>query len=222
MRLSDTFMEVMSYTTHLLREFDAGEPQDYENVRQRYDILYQRALKLGEEEGCLDKDWQEAWFAVCTWADEMLLCSDWSEKDKWESKQLQRVYFQTMNGGEEFFIRLSALSPEKGQVREVYLYCLAMGFKGRFFSPEDENKLLEIRQANLFLIHDPSELNDHSEILFPDAYAVASIPEKRRIWQHGLSFFHLIVMAGSFVLLISLFVFYKNDLGKLVQAYLGT
>jgi type VI secretion system protein ImpK len=221
MRLSDTFMELMSYTSHLLQEFETGEPEDYENVRQRYDVLYQRALKQSQEEGCLDQDWQEAWFAVCTWIDEMLLCSDWSEKDKWESRQLQRVYFQTMNGGEEFFIRLAALAAEKGHIREVYLYCLAMGFKGRFFAPEDEKKLTEIRQANMLLIHDPLELNVSSEIMFPEAYDADSSHKKSRLWYHGLSSFHLIVMAGSLLLLISLFLSFKNNLGQLVQAYMG-
>ena len=99
MRLSDTFMELMSFTGHLLPRFEAGESEDYESVRQRYDVLFQRALKAGEEEDYSDEDWGEAWFAVCTWIDEMLLCSDWSEKGKWESRQLQRVYFETMNGG---------------------------------------------------------------------------------------------------------------------------
>jgi type VI secretion system protein ImpK len=214
-------MELMSYTSHLLQEFETGDPGDYENIRQSYDLLYQRAIKQGQEEGYLDKDWQEACFAVCTWIDEMLLCSDWSEKDKWETKQLQRVYFHTMNGGEEFFIHLAALSPGEGQIREVYLYCLAMGFKGRFFSPEDQKKLAEIQQANLLLIHDPLELTDKPEILFPEAYDLFSIPKKRRIWHHGLSSFHLIVTAGSLMLLISLFIFFKNHLGQMVQPYLG-
>jgi len=214
-------MELMSYTSHLLREFETSDPGNYETVRQCYDVLYQRALKKGQEEGCLDKDWQEACFAVFTWIDEMILCSDWSGKGKWETRQLQRVYFHTMNGGEEFFIRLAALSPREGQIREVYLYCLAMGFKGRFFLSEDQKILTEIQQANLLLIHDPLEFTDQPENLFPEAYDLFSIPPKRRIWHHGLSSFHLIVMAGSLMLLISLFVFLNNHLGQMVQAYLG-
>jgi len=214
-------MELMSYTAHLLQEFKTGEPEDYENIRQRYDNLYQRALKQGQEEGYPDKDWREAWFAVSTWIDEMLLCSDWSEKDKWQSRQLQRVYFQTMNGGEEFFIRLATLSPTEGQIREVYLYCLAMGFRGRFFSPEDEEQLAGIRQTNLLMIHDATEHNGVAERLFPEAYNVASSPEKNPIWHHGLSPLHLLVMAGTLLIIISLFGFYKNTLGQMIEAYMG-
>lgn len=174
----------------------------------------------------------------------MLLCSDWPEKGKWESRQLQRVYFQTMNGGEEFFVRLSALPAGKGEVREVYLYCLAMGFKGRFFSPDDEKELAEISRVHLPLIHDLPETGDRlllhgrtepdgraslhnlsepdglPEMLFPEAYDAASGRRGRSPWRHGLSFLHLVVMAGSLLFLISLFVSLKNNLGHLVQAYI--
>ncbi len=243
MRLSDSFMELMSYTAHLLQEFKMGEAEDYDTVRRRYDELYQRARDQGRAEECPEEDWREAWFAVCAWIDEALLCSNWQEKDKWESSQLQGIYFQTTKAGEEFFSHLSALAPEKKEVRELYLYCLALGFKGRFFSPEDEEELDGIRQRNLSLLsgdfaaddlpfHDLSETNGHlvlrrrpplsghEEMLFPQAYDAGSKGKKRRIWFRGLSFFHLIVMAASLFFLISFFVSLKNNLGHLIQDYL--
>ena len=119
-----------------------------------------------------------------------------------------------------------------------------MKFKGRFFSPEDEKELAEIRRANLsllhdqmetddrFLLHDPSEprgqllLHDRlesdgpSDMLFPEAYDGASGRKRRRVWRHGLSFLHLVVMAGSLFLLFLLFISLKSNLVHQVQAYL--
>jgi type VI secretion system protein ImpK len=220
MRLSDTFMELMSYTTHLLQEFKDRKPVDYEHVRQQYAALYRRSLKQAQADGYLDKDWQEAWFAVSVWIDEMILCADWSEKDKWQRKQLQLEYFETLNGGEEFFTRLSALSPSQGQIREVYLYCLAMGFKGRFYSPEDEEKLTKIQQDNLLLIHESPELVITSKTLFPEAYDSAAITTRRPVWHYGLSMFHLIIMFISLLFVVLMFGFFKNNLDQLIQAYL--
>ena len=213
-------MELMAYTAHILRDIDHRTPVSFDRVLSRYEVLHQRALKQGQENGYPDEDWQEAWFAVCAWTDEMLLCSEWPERDRWESRQLQRVYFQTMNGGEEFFRRLYALPPEKGEVREMYLYCLASGFKGRFFSPGDEKKLSEIYHVHLQMIRDTIEFNP-SETLFPAAYADAPIPVKRRIWRQGFGRWHVIVIVGSLFLVTALFFTYRTILGNLVKSYFG-
>lgn len=220
MRLSNTFMELMSYTAHLLQRIKRGESAPYDDVFRLYDVLYQRARTQGQASGYADEDLQEAWFAVCAWVDEMLLCSEWPEKDRWEGRQLQRLHFYTVNGGEEFFSRLQDLPPEKGQVREVYLYCLAMGFKGRFFSPEDEARLTQIRQDHLLLIRDPEEIND-TQTLFSEAYSLTTTPEKRMKWRFGLSWAHLIIIAASLLLLGGLFSTYRYILDDLVNIYLG-
>ncbi|MDQ5986620.1 MAG: hypothetical protein CSYNP_02350 [Syntrophus sp. SKADARSKE-3] len=220
MRLSNTFMELMSYTAHLLQRIKQGESAPYDDVFRLYDVLYKRARILGQADSNADEDFQEAWFAVCAWVDEMLLCSEWPERDRWEGRQLQRLYFNTVNGGEEFFIRLQALPPEKGQVREVYLYCLAMGFKGQFFSPKDEAKLLQIRQDNLLLIRDPEEIND-TQTLFSEAYSITPMPGKRIKWRFGLSWAHFIIIAVSLLFLGGLFSAYRYILDDLVSIYLG-
>jgi len=220
MRLSDTFMELMSFTAHLMRRIERGESATYADVSSLYDVLYQRAREQGQTGGYSDEDISEAWFAVCAWIDEMLLCSEWPEKDQWEGRQLQRIHFQTVNGGEEFFSRLQDLPLEKGQVREVYLYCLAMGFKGRFFSPEDEMKLARIKEDQMLMIRDPEEIND-APTLFSEAYNLSEVPEKRMKWRFGLSWVHLLIIAVSVLLLGALFSTYRYILDDLVNMYLG-
>jgi type VI secretion system protein ImpK len=64
--------------------------------------------------------------------------------------------FQSLTGGEDFFIRLHALRERPKahlDVLEVYYLCMALGFKGKYFLEQEKLKLLiedtynEIRRA---------------------------------------------------------------------------
>jgi type VI secretion system protein ImpK len=123
-----------------------------------------------------DKDWREGLFAVCALIDEMILCSAWPGRDKRQLNQLQHHFFNTTNAGTEFFDRLKALTPDEDGVREVYGWCLAMGFKGAYFRPEDAGTLEGITRANLDLAG-RRLFEEGIPHLFPDAYGVE---EKRR------------------------------------------
>jgi len=220
MRLSDTFMETMAFTLHCLRDVEHGQEAPYEDIRSRYDILCQRAIKQALEGGCTEENWREAWFAVCAWIDELLLCSSWPDRGRWEHNPLQWIHFGTMNGGVEFFQRLEALSPEQGQIREVYIYCLTLGFKGRFFAAGNDQKLADIQNRHLEIMKDIDDMNPTSR-LFPEAYIDGPAPVRRVKWRHGLSRLHITTVAGSLLVLITLYAFFKHALGYMVAAYLG-
>jgi type VI secretion system protein ImpK len=125
-----------------------------------------------------------------------------------------------MNAGEEFFSRLAALDPEATSVREVYAYCLALGFKGRYFLPEDEKRLVEIQKANLLLVKDNLDMSV-TEKLFPDGYSGVAAEVKRKRWRRGPSLFTLVVMVISLIGVIALFSIYKAMLLSISQSYFG-
>jgi type VI secretion system protein ImpK len=220
MQLSDCFMGLMAYTTYLCQK-GMNNPPSYEEARRRFDDLFPQARQCSQEAGFSEDEWQESLFAVCAWIDETILCSEWPERGRWQEDQLQRLHFQTMNGGEEFFARLAALDPEAASIREVYAYCLALGFKGRYFLPEDEKRLVEIQKANLLLVKDNLDMSV-TEKLFPDGYSGVTSEVGRKRWRRGLSLYTLIIMAISFIGVIALFSVYKALLLSINQSYFGT
>lgn len=220
MQLSDCVMGLMAYTTYICQG-RMNNPPPYEETRRRFDDLIQQAGQCCQEAGFNEDDWQASLFAVCAWIDETILCSEWPERDRWQEDQLQRLHFQTMNAGEEFFTRLAELDPEATAIREVYAYCLALGFKGRYFLPEDDKKLVEIQKANLLLVKDNLDMSV-TEKLFPDGYSGATVEVKRKRWHRGLSLYGLIIVAISLLGVIALFSVYKALLLNITQSYFGT
>lgn len=219
MQLSDCFMGLMAYNTYLCQG-RMNNPPPYEETRRRFDDLLKQARQCCQEAGFNEDEWQEALFAICAWIDETILCSEWSERGRWQEDQLQRLHFQTMNAGEEFFARLAALDPEATSIREVYAYCLALGFKGRYFLPEDDKKLVEIQKANLLLVKDNLDMSV-TEKLFPDGYSGEASEVGRKRWHRGLSLYTLIIMAISLIGVIALFSVYKALLISINQSYFG-
>ena len=219
MQLSDCFMGLMAYATFISQR-EMPNPAPYDETRRRFDDLIQQARQCCQDAGFGDDDWQTALFAVCAWIDETILCSEWPERGRWQEDQLQRLHFQTMNAGEEFFTRLAALDPEATAIREVYAYCLALGFKGRYFLPEDSKKLAEIQKANLLMVRDSLDMGV-TEKLFPDGYSGTASDVKRKRWRRGISLYTFLIMAVSLLGVIALFSVYKTLLLSINKSYFG-
>ncbi len=115
----------------------------------------------------------EALFPIVAYIDEIILTSNWSEKSAWQQNSLQRQFFNTTNSGYEFYDRLNKLNRQGDDrsAREIYLLCLSLGYKGRFYSPQDRPKIEETRAFNIGLLL-PNDVNKVFEksTLFTDAY----------------------------------------------------
>lgn len=115
----------------------------------------------------------EALFPIVAYIDEIILTSKWSEKSTWQKNSLQRQFFNTTNSGYEFYDRLNKLNRQGDDrsAREIYLLCLSLGYKGRFYSPQDRPKIEETRAFNIGLLL-PNDVNKAFEksTLFTDAY----------------------------------------------------
>lgn len=141
---ADLFTYVLLFEqTHLQGEFQPS----YEQVRQDIAALFQQEKVTAKRQGMLDKDFQDAGFAVVAWADETILKhTTWKYHHEWNTYPLQLEYYQTRNAGEEFFERLEQLGAAQQAVREVYYLCLALDFSGQYFlGLEDELKLTQMR-----------------------------------------------------------------------------
>lgn len=210
MRLSDCFVELIAYVAYFLKSLAQTQPP-FEKVKA--DV--QRLLSKSEE--CLPKgvfsqeDYDQARFAICAWADESILNSPWQEKSRWLGEQLQRLYYQTTDAGEEFFERMNRLAPHQREVREVYYLCLAMGFTGRYCHEGDDYLLEQLKTSNLKLLMGSSVGLPSLERgeLFPEAYPVESVESGVRQKRFRFSPFTLATLGGPILLFSVLFLIYR-------------
>jgi len=171
MHLTDCFIEVVAYVAYFLRSVEQKQPP-YDQTRA--DVLRLLSQSQGglKEGRISQEDHDLAHFAICAWVDEAILHSQWQEKGRWQKEQLQRLFYQTTEAGEEFFERLNRVGMHQREVREIYYLCLAMGFKGRYCHEGDDYLLDQVKTSNLKLLLAASlgiPSLDRVE-LFPEAY----------------------------------------------------
>jgi len=179
MALVDCFVELIAYVTYFLND-TPNRPASLEKVKTDISHLIAKSQDSFHKSHLPQEDYDLSRFAVFAWIDEAILSSNWDEKSKWQGEQLQRTYYQTTDGGELFFDKLNQLTPQQGQVREVYYLCLALGFTGRYCNPGDEFLLEQLKNSNLKLIGGTTDLRSFDQkTLFPDAYLQeGATPEK--------------------------------------------
>lgn len=112
MRLADCFIEPLGYVLDVARA-PASFP-DYEATRAKVEELLNASARLARKLGVSAQEFLDARFAVCAWMDEAVLGSSWNGRDLWLHQPLQRVFYDTVNAGEEYFARLDALLREAG------------------------------------------------------------------------------------------------------------
>jgi type VI secretion system protein ImpK len=126
----------------------------------------ERARRAAKESGIDEKLFENGLFPVVVWIDEILMCTEWPGADEWRSMLLQKEHFRIVNGGVEFFRRLSALGPEPAdrEVLGVYYMILHLGFQGQLGMKGGESGALQVRQRLQGLL-EPAK-NPDGEFLF--------------------------------------------------------
>lgn len=172
MVLIDCFVELISYVSYF-RQLPPGEQPGFERVQTDLAELIAKSQESSRVNRLSTTDFDLAQFAVFAWIDETMLGSAWPDRQRWQGEQLQRVHYQTVDAGVQFFDKLNELQPQQVQVREVYYICLALGFSGRYCNPGDEFLLEQLKTSNLKLLGAGSAHPDEllSGRLFPDGYS---------------------------------------------------
>jgi type VI secretion system protein ImpK len=129
MSLLNCYLPLFRYVTAFF--IHPQEYPDYSAFREKSISLLQQAL-LESERHHESAECQDAYFAVVLWVDERVLRSraDWVKE--WRSNLLQKYYFDISVGGEAFFERLDGTDKNNIPLRMVYLFCLLMGFHGKY------------------------------------------------------------------------------------------
>lgn len=223
MHLTDSFMELVAYTAHFVRTVSVRQPP-YGDIRREIDIFLSAAEASARRENVPREDFEQARFAICAWIDEAVLSSSWNEKTPWLREQLQRLYYNTTDAGEEFFERLNALGLHQRDVREGYYLCLALGFTGKYCKPGDEYQLEQVKTAQLKLLVGSSvglPSLERTE-LFPEAWpaeAPAALQPRRK---GGFTPLAAATLAAPALLFLILFLVYRFTLSGVGENFLRT
>ena len=112
-------------------------PPDAESFRASVKHLLDRSASEASAAGYDERAITMAGFAVIAFLDETALNTQHPVFRDWQQRPLQEEIFEGFLGGEIFFTNLEELlrgrdSETVGDVLEVHLLCLLLGFRGRF------------------------------------------------------------------------------------------
>ena len=197
----------------------------FEVVSAKFKSFMEKARRNCEAYGYSDQDRQYALLAVCAWADEKILGPgfEWREKQKWQLSKLQKNYCGTDKAGALFFDNLATIHKQKAlpesqknynekELRQVYDYCLSMGFKGKYTTPEEEHLLNNVIAENRQHMNSSDEST--SEKLFPEAYKGTT-----KKMPSVFSKYSWLILAVPAIVLILIYLIYQLDLNSLYSSY---
>ncbi|MGB4117621.1 MAG: DotU family type IV/VI secretion system protein [Polaromonas sp.] len=225
MHLVDCFIPLMAYVRH----FQSQPSGDVMSVQGQIDSLLREAKIQAQSAGFNEIDTTDASFAVAAWIDEMMLATPWAGVDGWKRQLLQRRYFNVSNAGVAFFTRMDALSPQQSQVREVYFFCICMGFAGRYGYDRNPQTLADIKNSSLKqLVQDGQALQGEAgKMMFPEAYA-ASLRQKKTLgdkvanrWGWKMSTLTASVLLVPLMVLVVLYGVYHLIIWQSVNAIMA-
>ena len=115
-------------------------------------------------------------FAAMAYVDELVLCSTWAEKPRWQAMPLQREHYRTTNAGAEFYTRLEKLGEDEWGRRGARALLPVHGTRlpRQVFQRPAFRRVHGGEARNLrLLLPDSDGLDLQAVTLFPEAYSNA-------------------------------------------------
>lgn len=207
MKTLDAFTPLFDFGSRLqskLSETSESQNIDYEEIRSEAVALVNSTL-ANETQEC--PSYRDAVFAQVAWVDELVLSSQWANKNRWAKGLLQKEFFQTSHAGEQFFEKLDSLNLDRDPdqaIRAVFFTCLSWGFQGKYFEAGDKAKLQDIIQTNFELLH-----NKEKRHVFTQAPPeVAAVSATQSAMNQVKEYAHIIVPVAT---LIALYLWLRAD-----------
>jgi type VI secretion system protein ImpK len=131
---------------------------DFQALRSRITATFGEVGRVALEAGHPAENVRLARYALTAFIDETIARTDWDGKGQWSSNPLSLVDFDDNRAGDEFFNKLADLQRQgdaKVDLLEVFYYCLALGFEGKYAlaDPMERRRLAEQIGRDLERIH---------------------------------------------------------------------
>lgn len=169
------YYEVLRQKEKALRtlEGDAQEvTQHVEAVVQEiqkklHQVLEAQSLQASKNIGGITASYfRDSQYVMVALADEIFINMEWVGSRIWRKNLMEGQVFQTQIAGEQFYKRLDLLlqsnDPTRGELAQVYLTALSLGFKGRFNEAKDQEQLDWYRDQLYVLMK-----GRHNELFYP-------------------------------------------------------
>ncbi|MBF0219435.1 MAG: DotU family type IV/VI secretion system protein [Gammaproteobacteria bacterium] len=171
MKLIDAFLPLLAYVNRFRENPALLESLSCEAVKTEIERMLVKSSQSASAYGYKDEQYECAKFAIVVYIDETLLSFSWAGRSDWLREMLQKVHFDSANGGAAFYQRLDSfnpVNPAEKDIREVFFYVLCLGFKGRFYRQEDQVQRQQLMQTSYAMLYDKSALE--GEQIFTTAY----------------------------------------------------
>jgi len=143
MSLLDIFLPLFSYTinvvtsendeNHLTHGEDVGGGgRTSSDIREQLLALHKQIVSQAKENFFSCEDVALATLATLICVDEIILCSGSRLADTWQYHLLQDELPVRGLGGIVFFEKLADIDVSNHPLRELYLFCIFIGFKGKY------------------------------------------------------------------------------------------
>lgn len=173
-KIIDSFTELIVYTLEF-KENAQSELYTIEKLKNDYEILIEKTEKSCSLDGI---EFYDALFPIVAWIDEVILNSQNRDKKLWRKELLQKKFFNTSNAGYEFFDNLENLPHDAYDMRLLYLYCIFLDFKGKYYKDEDAKSLETLFEQQKAFVHDNFP-NNFPKFAFKKAYSQSLMPDKK-------------------------------------------
>lgn len=169
MKLTEITKELFDYLVAFRRKVTRASAPSLDVVRHELELIFRTMEdRIAENPGKLAGEYQQVKYPLVVFADEVLLTSPWAHAKTWEQCLLEKKYFSSNIGGNQFFRLLAEVDRMPTGVITIFFYCLALGFRGGF-APNDPSLLrLKGRLVNRIM---PAEQGD-GKIMLADAYRI--------------------------------------------------
>jgi len=183
----DLCTPAFAYTAILPRQ--AGESQpNYQQFRDQVVEALRKVEADAPEQGIDPEDARQACYALCFFVDSQVAVSEWEGRSQWSMEPLGIVLQQDPEGGVNFFNRLESLGDRQKAVKEIFLVCLSLGFRGRLAELEPAQQAAQLTELKKEIVRGirPEPLEKQPE-LFPEGYEPADpiqdeVPPPPRWW----------------------------------------
>lgn len=213
MKLIDLFIKPIAYTHFSLQQ----ENINIEDFKQQLLAYLSQAQQQAKKDGIADEQIDTSLFAVIAWIDESVMGSNGLDVTAWSRFPLQRKFFGMSRAGVDFFVRLNQLGEQDESVREVFLLCLSLGFKGCYADDSKRHQLNEIKSNLLKQVIGDAPILTADEYIFPELYRKSEIPLPEKRWRPTR--FQVLLMLIPCCLILLLYLVFDAVLASQVSDF---
>ena len=214
MKLTDITKELFDYLVAFRRKVSQASAPNLDVVRHELEMVFHNMDGKIAANRKLASEYRQVKYPLVVLADEIVLTSQWTHAKRWEQCLLEKKYFSSNIGGNQFFRLLANVDKMPTSVITIFFYCLAFGFRGGF--PQDDPSLIRLK-GRLFSRIQSSKKGEGA--MLPEAYRADKSGSGRlpRVWRWR----HLVIAAvAMFLLLLSIqrLVIWPLIIGKSMES----